>query len=150
VNYRSILERRCIDKLKNILKELRNRHGISQAALAEAVGTTKRTIYSIETENKDIHLSLAHKLASYFRCGVDDIFINDGGGHTTADKAMWFVHVVQYTSEELGKPTWETAKLLEHSGLSKRIISGYDVWHTQGYEYMAEILSSKLRELMPA
>jgi putative transcriptional regulator len=135
--------------MKNKLKEYRNKHGISQAALAEAVGSTKRTIYSIEVENKDIHLSLARKLAAYFGCGIDDIFIIEDGAHTTADKAMWYVHVVEYTSEELGKPIWETAKLLERSGLAKRIISGYDVWHTQGYEYMAEILSGKLKEQMP-
>ena len=132
--------------MKNRLKELRNKHGISQVALAEAVGSTKRTIYSIEVENADIHLSLAHKLAAYFGCGIDDIFIVEDESHTTADKAMWYVHVVQYTSEELGKPVWETAKLLERSGLARRIISGYDVWHTQGYEYMAEILSGKLKK----
>lgn len=136
--------------MENRLKELRNKHGISQAALAEAVGSTKRTIYSIEVENKDIHLSLARKLASYFGCSIDDIFMIADETHTTADKAMWYVHVVQYTSEELDKPIWETAKLLERSGLAKRIISGYDVWHTQGYEYMAEILSGKLKEQMSA
>ena len=136
--------------MENRLKELRNKHGISQAALAEAIGSTKRTIYSIEVENKDIHLSLAHRLASFFGCGIDDIFLIEDSAHTTADKAMWYVHVVQYTSEELGKPIWETAKLLERSGLAERVISGYDVWHTQGYEYMAEILSGKLKEQMTA
>ena len=132
--------------MTNRLKELRNKHGISQTTLAEAVGSTKRTIYSIEVENKDIHLSLAGKLAEHFGCGIDDIFIAEDGAHTAADKAMWYVHVVQYTSEELKKPIWETAKLLERSGLAGRIISGYDVWHTQGYEYMAEILSDKLKK----
>ena len=132
--------------MNNILKEYRNKHGISQASLAEAVGTTKRTIYSIEVENKDIHLSLARKLAAYFDCGIDDIFITGDKTHTTVDKAMWYVHVVQYTSEEMGTPVWETAKLLERSGLAERVISGYDVWHTQGYEYMAEILSEKLKQ----
>jgi hypothetical protein len=57
---------------------------------------------------------------------------------------MWYVHVVRYTSEELNRPIRETAKLLERSGLAKRVISGYDVWHTQGYEYMAEVLAEKL------
>ena len=136
--------------MKNRLREFRNKHGISQSALAEAVGSTKRTIYSIEVENKDIHLSLARKLAVHFGCSIDDIFIIEDGAHTTADKAMWYVHVVQYTSEELNKPIWETAKILERSGLAKRIISGYDVWHTQGYEYMAEIISEKLtKEQIP-
>jgi len=136
--------------VKNRLKEYRNKHGISQAALAEAIGSTKRTIYSIEVENKDIHLSLARKLADHFGCGIDNIFNTESGAHTVADKAMWYVNVVQYTSEELSKPIWETAKLLDRSGLANRIISGYDVWHTQGYEYMAEIISSKLKEHMPA
>jgi len=132
--------------MKNRLKELRNKYGISQTTLANAVGSTKRTIYSIEVENKDIHLSLARKLAAYFGCGIDDIFINESGAHTSVEKAMWYVHVVQYTSEELDMPIWETAKLLERSGLANRVISGYDVWHTQGYEYMAEILSDKLKK----
>ena len=132
--------------MKNRIKELRNKHGISQTALAEAIGSTKRTIYSIEVENKDIHLSLARKLASYFRCGIDDIFISEGNTHTSVDKAMWYVNVVQYTSEELDMPIWDTAKLLERSGLAARVISGYDIWHTQGYEYMAEVLSDKLKK----
>jgi len=132
--------------MKNRIKELRNKHGISQTALAEAVGSTKRTIYSIEVENKDIHLSLARKLAAYFGCGIDDIFIGEGSTHTSVDKAMWYVNVVQYTSEVLDIPIWETAQLLERSGLANRVISGYDVWHTQGYEYMAEVLSDKLKK----
>ena len=132
--------------MKNRLKELRNKHGISQAALAEAVGTTKRTIYSIEVENQDIHISLAHKLASHFGCSIDDLFIFEDGKHTTVDKAVWFVHVVRYVAEETGKTIRETAKLLEQSGLAQRIIAGYDVWHTQGYEYIAEMLAEELGE----
>jgi len=133
--------------MKNRVKELRNKRGISQTDLANAVGTTKRTIYAIEAENADIHISLAGKLAAYFNCGIDDLYETNDGGHTVADKAMWYVYVVQYTAELFGKPVWETAKLLENSGLAHRIISGYDVWHTQGYEYIAEILSDKLGKM---
>ena len=133
--------------MKNRVKELRNKRGISQTELANAIGTTKRTIYAIETENADIRISLADKLAAYFGCGIDDLFITDDSRHTSADKAMWYLHVVQYTAEALGKPIWKTAKMLEHSGLAARVISGYDIWHTQGYEYMAEVLSAKLAGL---
>ena len=133
--------------LRNKVRELRNKHGISQTELAQAVDTTKRTIYAIEVENSDIRVSLASKLASYFGCGIDDLFVSEDTNHTTADKAMWYVHVVQYTAEALGKPVWETAKLLEQSGLAQRVISGYDVWHTQGYEYMAEVLSDRLNSM---
>jgi len=120
---------------------------MSQTSLAEAVGTTKRTIYSIEVENKDIHISLAHKLASHLGCCMDDLFVPEDGTHTTADKAIWFVHVVRYTAEELGKSIRETVKLLENRGLAQRIITGYDVWHTQGYEYMAEMLAEELTKI---
>ena len=134
--------------MKTRVRELRNKRGISQTELAQAVDTTKRTIYAIEVENADFRISLARKLAEYFGCSVDDLFELEDIGQTVVDKAMWYVHVVQYTAETLGKPVWETAKLLDQSGLAHRVISGYDVWHTQGYEYMAEVLSEKLTQYM--
>ena len=132
--------------MKNRLKELCHKHGIAQNELAESIGTTKRTICAIETENKDIHISLAHKLAVHFGCSIDDLYDFEGKTHTTSDKAVWFVHVVRHTSEALGKPIRDTVKLLERNGLAQRVISGYDMWHTQGYEYMAEILSEELKK----
>jgi len=132
--------------MKNNLKELRLKHGVSQTTLAQAVGTTKRTIYAIETENQDIRISLAHKLAVYLGCGIEDLYEFENSKHTTADKALWFVHIVRYLADEIGKPIRETAKALEQTGLANRIISGYDVWHTQGYEYMAEMLSEELNK----
>jgi len=130
--------------MTNRIKELRNKRGISQTELAQAIGTTKRTVYAIEVENADIHLSLANKLAAYFGCSIDDLFITGNSGNTITDKATWYVHVVDHTAEALGKPIWETAKMMERSGLAQRVISGYDVLHTQGYEYMVEMLSEKL------
>ena len=133
--------------LKNRVRELRNKRGISQSELANAVGTTKRTIYAVEVENSDIRISIASKLAAYFGCGIDDLYVFEDGRHTATDKALWYVHVVSYTAQALGKPIWDTAKSLERSGLAERVISGYDVWHTQGYEYLAEVLSEKLSNL---
>jgi len=130
--------------MKNNLKELRLKRGVSQTALAEAVGTTKRTIYAIEVENQDIRISLAHKLAAYFYCGIDDLYSFENESHTTADKVVWFVHVVRYLSEVIDKSVRETVRILERTGLVANIISGYDIWHTQGYEYMAEMLSDEL------
>jgi len=133
--------------MKNKVREFRNKRGISQSELAKAVGTTKRTIYDIEVGNSDVRVSIASRLAEYFGCGIDDLYVYEDGRHTAIDKAMWYVYVVQYTAEALGKPIWEAAKLLERSGLAQRVISGYDVWHTQGYEYLAEVLSEKLNNL---
>jgi len=130
--------------MKNNLKVLRNNRCMSQSALAEAAGTTKRTIYAIETENQDIHISLAHKLASCLGCSMDDLFVFEDNMPSITDKALWFAHVVRYTADGIGQPIRDTIKLLDRSGLAQRIISGYDVWHTQGYEYMAEMISNEL------
>ena len=133
--------------MKNRVRELRNKRGISQSELASAIGTTKRTIYAVEVGNTDIRISVASKLAAYFGCGIDDLYDFEDGRHTATDKALWYVHVVSHTAEALGKSIWDTAKLLERSGLAARVISGYDAWHTQGYEYMAEVLSDKLNDM---
>jgi hypothetical protein len=60
-------------------------------------------------------------------------------------KAVWFVHVVKYTAEELGRDIQETVRLLDKHGLAKQILSGYNSLHTQGLEYMAELLTDELR-----
>ena len=66
--------------------------------------------------------------------------------HTESDRALWLVHCVSYTAEELGLPVSDTARLLAKYGLIEQILNGYKVLHTQGYEYMAELLSDELRK----
>ena len=130
--------------MKNNIKERRTKRGLSQTALADAIGTTKRTIYAIENENSDIHISLAHKLATFFGCSIDDLYEFEAKTPSITEKALWFSHIIRYTANELDKPIRDTIKLFEHNGIAERIINGYDVWHTQGYEYMAEMLSDEL------
>ena len=130
--------------MNNNLRELRKKRCISQSALAQAVGTTRKTIFAIETGNQDIRISLAHKLAVFLGCAIEDLFDFQDGSHTTTDKALWFAGVVRNLAEEMNISSREASKLLERSGLANSIISGYDVWHTQGYEYMAEFLAGEL------
>ncbi|MBW2964138.1 helix-turn-helix transcriptional regulator [Candidatus Woesearchaeota archaeon] len=59
---------------KNMLKELREKAGLSQEALAEKVGVTRQTIISIEGGRYVPSLELALKFASLFRKKVEDIF----------------------------------------------------------------------------
>jgi len=66
--------------------------------------------------------------------------------HTEADRAIWLTYVVQSTSEDIGKPITDTVDLLDEYGLIKWILDGYRSFHTQGFEYMAELLADKLRE----
>ena len=66
--------------------------------------------------------------------------------HTEADRAVWLTYVVQSTSEDIGKPVTDTVDLLDKYGLIKWVLDGYRSFHTQGFEYMAELLADKLRE----
>ena len=67
-------------------------------------------------------------------------------GHSEAERALWLVYVMQYTAEELEKPITETARLLDKHGFIEKVLDGYEAFHTQGFEYMAELLTTELRE----
>ena len=62
------------------------------------------------------------------------------------DRAVWLVNVVQFTAEELGRTVSETVRLLNQHGLVEQVLAGYKILHTQGYEYMAEMLTDELRK----
>jgi len=64
--------------------------------------------------------------------------------HTEADRAVWLVYVIQYTADELQKSVTETTRLLEQYGFIEKVLAGYDSFRTQGFEYMAELLTSEL------
>lgn len=66
--------------------------------------------------------------------------------HNEAIRAMWLMNCVQSTAEEINQPIMNTAKLLEEHGLVEWALEGYDVLHTQGYEYMGEVLADTLHE----
>ncbi|MDY3987133.1 MAG: helix-turn-helix transcriptional regulator, partial [Peptoniphilaceae bacterium] len=52
--------------MKTRIPELRKAQKLSQGELAEAVGVTRQTITSIETEKYIASLPLAYKIAHYF------------------------------------------------------------------------------------
>lgn len=64
--------------------------------------------------------------------------------HTEAIRAMWLLKCIKNAAEELDKPIIDTAKLLNEHGLIEWALNGYGVFHTQGYEYMGELLSNTL------
>jgi len=51
---------------------------------------------------------------------------------------------MQYTADELQKSVTETVRLMERYGFVEKVLAGYDSFHTQGFEYMAELLVSEL------
>ena len=60
--------------MKTRIRELRAVQRISQEELAHAVGTTRQTITSIETEKYTASLPLAYRIAHYFGLKIEDVF----------------------------------------------------------------------------
>jgi putative transcriptional regulator len=60
--------------MNNELDTYREREGLSQGDLAEAVGVSRQTINAIERERYDPSLELAFKLAAQFDCPVEALF----------------------------------------------------------------------------
>ena len=61
--------------MKNIIKDLRKEHRISQEELASAVRVTRQTIISLENGNYNASLLLAHEIAKYFGKTIEEVFI---------------------------------------------------------------------------
>ena len=64
--------------MRNEIRELRGRNGLSQAQLGEAMGVSRQTIIAIETERYTPSLPLAMALARYFELPVEEVFHADG------------------------------------------------------------------------
>jgi putative transcriptional regulator len=61
--------------MKNKLKGLRTKKGVSQNDLALALSVSRQTINSIENGKFDPSLTLAIKMTRYFELPLDEIFI---------------------------------------------------------------------------
>ena len=60
--------------IRNLVRELRIAHGLTQQQLAEAVGVSRQSINSIECGRYVPSLPLALMFARVFRCSTDRIF----------------------------------------------------------------------------
>lgn len=60
--------------MKNRIREIRTRQGMTQELLAKKCQVTRQTINAIENDRYDPTLKLAFKLAEVLRAKVDDIF----------------------------------------------------------------------------
>lgn len=61
--------------MKNRLEELRKERGISQEELANDLEVSRQTIGSLEKGRYNPSILLAFKIARYFDCAIEDIFI---------------------------------------------------------------------------
>lgn len=60
--------------MKTRIRELRKAKKLSQGELADAVGTTRQTITSIEVGKYTASLTLAYKIAHYFGLTIEEVF----------------------------------------------------------------------------
>jgi len=60
--------------VKTKIKELRKQNKLSQSELADAVGTTRQTITSIEVGKYTASLVLAYRIAHYFNLTIEEVF----------------------------------------------------------------------------
>jgi putative transcriptional regulator len=60
--------------VRNEIRVLRQARGLSQLALAEAVGATRQTINAIEQEKYAPSLELAFRIAREFQLGFEDVW----------------------------------------------------------------------------
>ena len=60
--------------MKTKIRELRKARKLSQVELAEAVGTTRQTITSIEVGKYTASLPLAYKIARFFELTIEEVF----------------------------------------------------------------------------
>ncbi len=56
------------------IRRMREQAGLSQGALAAALGVSRQTINAIETGRYDPSLSLAVRLARHFESTVEEVF----------------------------------------------------------------------------
>lgn len=61
--------------MKNIVKELRLKHGITQQELADKVFVSSRTIISLEKQKYNPSVLLAYRISAVFNLSIEEIFI---------------------------------------------------------------------------
>jgi putative transcriptional regulator len=60
--------------VKNRVRELREKRGLSQADFGEKIGVSRQTVYAIEVGKYDPSLPLAFRIAKQFERRIEDIF----------------------------------------------------------------------------
>ena len=64
--------------MKNHIETIRKQHKISQQELADALEVTRQTISSLEHGRYNPSITLAFKIAKFFKMSIEEIFIYEG------------------------------------------------------------------------
>jgi putative transcriptional regulator len=63
--------------MKNRIRLLRERKGLTQEQLGELVGASRQAINAIETEKFEPSIWLAYDISNVFNCSIEEVFIFD-------------------------------------------------------------------------
>ena len=63
--------------MKNLIKELREKRGLTQKELADEMLVSRQTINSLETGKYNPSILLAYKIAKFFGVIIEKVFIFD-------------------------------------------------------------------------
>ena len=64
--------------MKNTIEQKRKDRGMTQQALAAAVGVSRQTIISLENGKYSPSIELAFRLARLFEASIEELFIYEG------------------------------------------------------------------------
>ena len=64
--------------MKNHIEAIRKQHKISQQELADALEVTRQTISSLENGRYNPSITLAFKIAKFFKMSIEEIFVYEG------------------------------------------------------------------------
>ena len=70
----------------------------------------------------------------------------DKVAHTEADRAVWLIYCAYYTAEMMDSIVKDVVRLFDRYNIAEWLLSGYRSFHTQGFEYMAELISDRIHE----
>ncbi|MFN6593238.1 MULTISPECIES: helix-turn-helix transcriptional regulator [Bacillus] len=66
--------------MKNRIKDLRLKHGITQQELADKVFVSSRTIISLEKQKYNPSVLLAYRISVVFKLSIEEVFIFEEDG----------------------------------------------------------------------
>lgn len=74
--------------MKNKIRELREKSGITQEQLGKKIGTSRQAINAIETEKYEPSIWIAYDIAKVFECSIEEVFIfEESDRKSRADKS---------------------------------------------------------------
>lgn len=61
--------------MRNRIAELRGERGLTQQALADAMGVSRQTVISLEKGRYNPSIQLAHRIAAHFGLIIEQVFM---------------------------------------------------------------------------